>query len=78
MLNLHRVLFCTGIDLGDIMQIDYLAYNYFVFIAFYWLITTFWYCVVCDYRGTPQSSTIYICQKIEFLKLIIIRIICEF
>ena len=53
MLNLHRVLFCTGIDLDDIMQIDYLAYNYFVFIAFYWLITTFWYCVVSDYRGTP-------------------------
>ena len=56
MLNLHRVLFCTGIDLDDIMQIDYLAYNYFVFIAFYWLITTFWYCVVCDYRGTPPKQ----------------------
>ena len=25
MLNLHRVLFCTGIDLEDIMQIDCLA-----------------------------------------------------
>ena len=34
MLNLHRVLFCTGIDLGDIMQIDCLACKYFVFYRF--------------------------------------------
>ena len=27
MLNLHRVLFCTCIDLNDIVQIDCLAYN---------------------------------------------------
>ena len=49
MLNLHRVLFCTGIDLHDIMQIDCLAYKYFVFFI--------WYCVVCDYRGTlPKAA----------------------
>ena len=36
MLNLYRVLFCTGIDLDDIM-----AYKYFVFYRFYWLVTTF-------------------------------------
>ena len=41
MLNLHRVLFCTGIDLDDIMQIDCLAYKYFVSNAFQWLVTTF-------------------------------------
>ena len=34
MLNLHRVLFCTGIDLDDIMQIDCFAYKYFVFYRF--------------------------------------------
>ena len=34
MLNLHRVLLCTGIDLDDIMQIDYLADKYFVFNRF--------------------------------------------
>ena len=26
MLNLHRVMFCTGIDFDDIVQIDRLAY----------------------------------------------------
>ena len=42
MLNLHRVLFCTGIYLDDIMQIDCLAYKYFVFNRFFdWLVTTF-------------------------------------
>ena len=41
MLNLHRVLFCTGLDLDDIMQIYSLAYKYFVFYRFYWLVTTF-------------------------------------
>ena len=41
MLNLHRVLFCTGIDLDDIMQIDCLAYEYFVSIAFHCLVTIF-------------------------------------
>ena len=34
MLNLHRVLFCTGIDLDDIKQIDCLAYKYFVLYRF--------------------------------------------
>ena len=39
MLNLHRALFCTGIDLDDIMQIDCLAYKYFVFLSLFigWL-----------------------------------------
>ena len=41
MLDLHRVLFCTGIDLDDIMQIDCFAYKNFVSIAFHWLVTTF-------------------------------------
>ena len=50
-----------------------------LFIAFLLVDYNIWYCVVCDYRGTtPRSSTIYIYQKSEFLKLIIIRIICEF
>ena len=78
MLNLHRVLFYTGIDLHDIMQTDCLAYKYFVFYRFLLVDYNIWYCEVCDYRGTPQSSTIYIYQKSDFLKLIIIRIICEF
>ena len=79
MLNLHRVLFCTGIDLDDIMQIECLAYKNFVFYRFSfigWLQHS--YFVVCDYRGTLQLSPIYIYQKSEFLKLIIIGIICEF
>ena len=81
MLNLHRVLFCTGIDLDDIMQIDCLAYKYFGFFNRFLLVDyNIWCCVVCDYRGTPHplSSTIYIYQESEFLKLIIIIIICEF
>ena len=78
MLNLHRVLFCTGINLDDIMQIDSLANKYFVFYRFSLVDNNIWYFVVCDYRGTPQSRPIDIYQKSEFLKLIIIRIICEF
>ena len=81
MLNLHKVLFCTGIDLDDIMQIDCLAYKYFVFYRFSLvgkLGYNIWYCVVCEFRGTPQISPIYIYQKSEFLKLIIISKICEF
>ena len=53
MLNLHRVLFCTGIDLDDFMQNDCLAYKYFVFNRFLLVEYNIWYCVVCDYRGTP-------------------------
>ena len=58
MLNLHRVLFCTGIYLDDIMQIDCLAYNFFLFsIAFHSLVGyNIRYCVVCDYRGTPPTQ----------------------
>ena len=78
MLNLHRVLFCTGIDLDDIMQIDCLAYKYFVFYRFSLVGYKIWYCVVCDSRGTPQINPIYMYQKSEFLKLVIIRIVCDF
>ena len=78
MLNLHRVRFCTGTDLDDIMHIDCLADKYFVFYHFSLVCYNIYYCVVCDYRGTPQISPIYIYQKSEYLKLIIIRIICEF
>ena len=53
MLNLHRFLFCTGIDLDDIMQIDCLAYKYFVYYFFSLAGYDIWYCVVCDYRGSP-------------------------
>ena len=53
MLNLHRVLFCTGIEIDDIMQIDCLAYKNFVFNRFSLVGHNIWYCVVCDYRGTP-------------------------
>ena len=56
MLNLHRVLFCTCIDLDDIMQIDCLAYQYFVFNHFSLVGYNIWYCVVCDYRGTPPPN----------------------
>ena len=56
MLNLHRVLFRTGIDFDDIMQIDCLAYKYFVFNRFSLVGYNIWYCVVCDYRGTPPPK----------------------
>ena len=77
MLNLHEFCFCTGIDLDDIIQTDCLAYKYFVFYRFSLACYNIWYCVVCDYRGTPLSL-IYIYQISEFLKIITIRIICEF
>ena len=57
MLNLHRVLFCTGIDLDDIMEIDCLAYKYFVFYRFSLVGYNIWYCIVCDYRGTPPPPS---------------------
>ena len=56
MLNLHRVLFCTGINLDDIMQIDCLAYKYFVFYRFSLVGYNTWYCVVCDNWGTPLNQ----------------------
>ena len=56
MLNLHRALFCTGIDLDNIMQIDCLAYKYFVFNRFSLVGYNICYCVVCDYRDTPKSG----------------------
>ena len=48
MLNLHRALFCIGIYLDDIMQIDCLAYKYFVFYRYSLVGYNIWYCVVCD------------------------------
>ena len=78
MLNLHRVLFCTGIDRDDIMQIVCLAYKYFDSYFFSLVGYNIWYYVVCDYRDAPKLSPIYIYQKSGFLKLIIIRIIREF
>ena len=60
MLNLQRVLFCTAIDLDDIMHIDCLAYKYFVFYHFSLVDYNICYRVVCDYRDTPlQISPIY-------------------
>ena len=54
--NLHRVLFCTGTDHDDIMQIDCLAFKYFVFYRFSLVGYNNWYCEVCDYRGTPPPN----------------------
>ena len=56
MLNLHRDLFCTGINLDDIMQIDCLAYKYFVFYRFSLVGYNIWYCVVCDIWGTTLNQ----------------------
>ena len=67
MLNLHRILLCIGIDLDDIMQIDCLAYKYFVFNRFSLFGYNIWYCVVCDYRGILQISPICIYSKSECL-----------
>ena len=53
MLNLHRVLFCKGIDIDDI---DCLAYKNFVFYCFSLVGYNIWYCEVSDYRGTPNSA----------------------
>ena len=43
---LHIVLFVTGIDLDDIMQIDCLAYKFFVFFRFSMVDYNIWYYVV--------------------------------
>ena len=75
-LNLHRVLFCTGIDRDDIMLIDCLAYKYFVFYRYSLVGYNIWYFVVCDYWSTPLNQPNL--HLSEFLKLIIIRVICEF
>ena len=53
MLNLHGVMFCTGIDHDDTMQIDCLAYKYFVFYRFSLVGYNIWYCVVCDDMVAP-------------------------
>ena len=66
MLNLLRVLFCTGIDLDDIMQIDCLAHNYFVLYPFSLVGYNIWYCVVCDYRGTPKSAQFTSIRNLKF------------
>ena len=62
MLNLRRVLFCTGIDLDDIRQIDYLAYKFFVFYHFSLVGYNIWYCVVCDYRGTRNQPNLHLSE----------------
>ena len=63
MLNLHRVLFCTGIDLHDMMQIDCLAYKHFVFYRFFFLVDyNIWHCVVCDGRGTPKQHNLHLSE----------------
>ena len=56
MLNLYRVLFCTGIDLDGIMQIDCLAYMYFVFYRFLLFGYKIWYCAVCVYTLNRSSK----------------------
>ena len=42
--------------IDDILQIDCLAYKYFVFNHFSLVRNNIWYCVVCDYRGTPPNQ----------------------
>ena len=55
---IYRFLFRIDIYIDDIMQIDCLAYKYFVFNRFSLVGNNIWYCVVCDYRGTPKISPI--------------------
>ena len=55
MLKLHRVLFCKGIDLDYIMQIDRLVYKNMFSIAFHWLFTTFGI-VLYVIIGVPPNS----------------------
>ena len=71
MLNLHRVLFYTGIDLDAIMQIDCLAYKYYVFYRFSLVGYNIWYCVVCDYRviGVPPNQPYLHLSEIRISKI---------
>ena len=62
MLILQRALFCTGIDLDDIMQINCLAYKYFVFYCFSLVGYNIWYYVVCDNRGTPNQPNLHLSE----------------
>ena len=63
MLNLHRVLFCTGIDHDDIMRNDCLAFKYFVFYRFSLFGYNIWYCVVCDFLGyTPNQPNLHLSE----------------
>ena len=68
MLDFHRVLFCTGIDFDDNMQMDSLAYKYFVFYRFSLVGYNILYCLVCDYRGTPKSAQ-FILSEIRISKI---------
>ena len=63
MLNLHRILLCTGIDLVDIMQIDCLAYKHFVSIAFHWLVTTLVLCSACiEVHPPPNQPNLHLSE----------------
>ena len=42
--------------LDNIMQIDCLAYKYFVFYRLSLDGYNIWYCIVCDYRDTPNPK----------------------
>ena len=77
MLILYRVLFCTGIDLDDIMQIYCFAYEYFVFNRFSLVGYNIWYCVVCDYRVPPNQPHLHL-SRIRISINDNYRIICEF
>ena len=52
-LFLHRGLFCTGMDLDDIMYIDCLASTFLVFYRFSLVCYKIKYCVTYENRGTP-------------------------
>ena len=64
MLNLQRVLFYTGIDLHDIMQIYCLAHKFFVFIAFLLVDYNIWYCeeVLIGVPPTPKQHNLHLSE----------------
>ena len=62
-------MFCTGINLDDIMHIAYLAYKYLVFFHFSLVGYNIWYCVPCEYGGTPSRSPILYLSEISVCKI---------
>ena len=58
MLNLHRVLLYTGIDIDDFMQIDCLVYKYFVFYCFSLVGYNIWYCVLIYFSLNVKATTL--------------------